>query len=288
LKSITRESWLQAHAYLEPLAAFCAEVDAAAARFGSEPARLPDWDEYRDEYHAGVPLLQSVAAAVDLEPAGRGTVALVRELARRRLAGALADDLRVTSDELRGDPVAPARIASWLLGNADFAPARPGLLRFLAWSCAVRHLRPVLDAFAGWRNEERWLRNVCPGCGSLPAMAQLIGVDPGRMRFLVCGACTTRWRYSRTGCPFCEADSRRLAVVAIEGEGGLRLDWCESCRAYLKTCEGQGADELLLADWSSLHLDVLAQDRGLVRKAASLYAFGAGAAPSPAARDAGP
>ena len=68
-------------------------------------------------------------------------------------------------------------------------------------------------------------------------------------------------------------DSQRLAAVAIEGEGGLRLDYCESCSGYLKTYDGQGNEAFLLSDWTSLHLDLVAQDRGLKRLAASLYDF---------------
>ena len=75
-----------------------------------------------------------------------------------------------------------------------------------------------------------------------------------------------------TGCPFCEpTDDHRLSVVAVDGEGGLRIDYCERCRGYLKTYNGAGSENLLLADWTSLHLDVLARDRGLTRMAASLY-----------------
>ncbi len=135
----------------------------------------------------------------------------------------------------------------------------------------ARYLRPVVEAFAHWRDEERWLRNYCPTCGSAPAMAQLVGVDTGRMRFLSCGCCGTRWQYTRTGCPFCQSDSQRLASVAVEGEAGLRIDYCESCRGYLKTYDGQGNEAILLSDWTSLHLDVVAHDRGLKRLAASLY-----------------
>ena len=137
----------------------------------------------------------------------------------------------------------------------------------------ARFLRPVVNAFDDWRDEERWLRRYCPTCGSLPAMAQLVGVDPGRMRLLSCGCCGTRWQFKRTGCPFCEADSQRLASVTIEGEPGLRIDHCESCGGYLKTYDGQGNETLLLSDWSSVHLDVIAHDRGLKRLAASLYEF---------------
>jgi FdhE protein len=39
----------------------------------------------------------------------------------------------------------------------------------------------------------------------------------------------------------------------------------------LKTLEGQADEELLLSDWSSLHLDLVAHDRGLKRLAVSLY-----------------
>ena len=104
-------------------------------------------------------------------------------------------------------------------------------------------------------------------------MAQLVGADPGRKRLLSCGRCGTRWQYKRTGCPFCEGDSQRLSAVAVEGEAGLRIDYCESCSGYLKTYDGQGNETLLLSDWTSLHLDLIAQDRGLKKVAASLYEF---------------
>jgi FdhE protein len=51
----------------------------------------------------------------------------------------------------------------------------------------------------------------------------------------------------------------------------LRLDVCHACRGYVKTYVGDGGERVLLADWSSLHLDVLARDRGLERRGESLY-----------------
>ena len=59
--------------------------------------------------------------------------------------------------------------------------------------------------------------------------------------------------------------------LAIEGEGPLRIDHCETCRGYVKTYDGEGHENLLLADWTSIHLDIIAQDRGLQRLATSLY-----------------
>ena len=269
---MTREGWLEAHAYLRPVAQFCAQVDrAAAADADTGSPAIPDWDDYAAEFREGLPLLQSPNAAPDLEPAGRWIVALVETLASQRLDGNLAADASALAAGLRREDDAARRIVAWLLGDDSFAPASPGLLRHLGWTVLARYLSPVVDAFGRWRDDERWLRHYCPTCGSAPAMAQLVGADPGRRRLLSCGRCGTRWQYKRTGCPFCEVDSQRLAAVAVEGEAGLRIDYCVSCSGYLKTYDGQGDEALLLSDWSSLHLDLIAHDRGLKRLAASLY-----------------
>jgi FdhE protein len=103
-------------------------------------------------------------------------------------------------------------------------------------------------------------------------MAQLVGKEPGRRRFLFCGCCGTRWSYKRTGCLFCDSQNdHRLSVLVIEGEAPLRIDHCEACSGYLKTYDGEGDENVLLADWTSIHLDIIAQDRGLKRLGTSLY-----------------
>jgi len=267
------ESWLEAHAYLRPLADLSAQVEHAAAAVENLDARIPDWDDFRSDFLAGVPLLSSADAGVDLEPGGRMAAALIERLAAEASPEWFAAETRALDTELRRASTAPRRIADFLLGDDTFKPPFPGLLRYLAWTAMARFLRPVVHGFDGWRDEDRWLRRYCPTCGSLPAMAQLVGADPGRKRLLSCGCCGTRWQYKRTGCPFCETNSQQLASVTIEGEHGLRIDHCESCLGYLKTYDGQGDEALLLADWSSVHLDLIAHDRGLKRLAASLYDF---------------
>ena len=270
---MTAERWLEAHSYLRPLADLSAEVNGAAAGLGVIGARIPDWEDYRADFLAGVPLLSSADAAVDLEPGGQMAAALIKRLASGTTSGKLAVEVRALNMALRLEPQASRRIADFLLGDETLTPPFPGLLRYLAWTAMARFLGPVVSAFDNWRDEERWLRRYCPTCGSLPAMAQLVGADPGRMRLLSCGCCGTRWQFKRTGCPFCETDSQRLSSVTIEGEPGLRIDHCESCSGYLKTYDGQGNETLLLSDWSSVHLDLIAHDRGLKRLAASLYEF---------------
>jgi len=280
LKRPTREGWLEAHPYLQPVAAVCAEVDRAARDIEIGSAPVPSFAAYDADFRAGVALLRSRAAAVDLAPAGRATVSLAARLAAAPSAssGRIAGEASALAEGLRREPEAAPRVAEWLLGEASLEPPAPGLLRYLGWTVLARYLAPVVAAFEKWRNDELWLRPGCPACGSPPAMAQLVGTDPGRKRLLVCGGCGTRWQFPRTKCPFCGEDAQELSVVTIEGEGGLRLDSCRSCRGYLKTYDGQGQEDLFLADWTSLHLDLVAHDRGLERRAASLFTLDLAAA----------
>jgi FdhE protein len=273
---MTRESWLEAHPYLRPIADLSAQVERTAAGIEIVDARVPDWDLYRTDFHAGVPLFSSPDIALDLEPGGRMAATLLERLASGTSPEWFVTEARALDADLRRAPDIPRRIVDLLLGSpADetLAPPFPGLFRYVAWTAMARFLRPAVHAFDGWRDEDKWLRRYCPTCGSLPSMAQLVGADPGRKRLLSCGCCGTRWQFKRTACPFCDSDSQRLASMAIEGEPSLRIDHCEACGGYLKTYNGEGDEALLLADWSSLHLDLLAHDRGLKRLAASLYEF---------------
>lgn len=265
------ESWLVVHPFLRPLATLQACVERALSEVQVPSAVLPDWEQYRAELAEGIPLLSSARPPVTLEPAGRPIAALVRRLEAEPLPPPLAVDVPGLSAALQGDPALQGRIVAWLGGDEASEPPSPGLVRFLGWTVVARYLRPLVEAFDQWRDEDRWLQRYCPTCGAAPAMAQIGGVEPLRHRLLCCGCCGTRWRYRRTQCPFCENDSQRLSGIKIAGEAGLRIDSCDECRGYLKTYDGQGQEALLLADWTSLHLDLLAHQRGLKRQATSLY-----------------
>ena len=270
---MTPDSWLEAHAYLRPVAELAAEVDRVTAALGILPAPVPNWADYRADFVAGVSLLHSTDAAIDLEPGGRTAAALIETLAMAPSSEWIAAQTRSLHAELQREPHAERRIVDFLLGDESAVPSFPGLLRYLGWTAMARFIAPVVVAFHDWRDEEKWQRRYCPTCGSLPAMAQLAGEEPARRRLLSCGCCGTRWHFKRTCCPYCESDSQRLETVTIEGEPGLRIDHCASCGGYIKTYDGHGHESLFLSDWSSLHLDVLASDRGLKRLAASLYEF---------------
>ena len=236
------EVWLAQHPYLQRLADLHALIDRAAAEVPIAAAPIPSWEAYERDFHRGIPLLHSEAVIIDWNPVEAALGAM--------------------EEKVHASPLTTSAVSE------------AGLPLLLEWNVLSRFLRDVVPAFSRWRNEEKWLRPFCPTCGAPPAMAQLIGSDPGRMRMLWCGSCHTRWRYGRTGCPFCQiADDHRLAGFAVEGEGSLRIDYCEKCGGYLKTYVGEGSETVLLADWTSLHLDVVARNQGLKRLAGSLYRF---------------
>ena len=159
---MTRDLWLEAHSYLRPIADLSAEVDRAAAGIEVFDARLPDWDDYRLDFLAGVPLLSSADADVDLEPGGRMAAALVERLASGASPEWLAAEARALDADLRGAPDVSRRIADFLRGDETVTPPFPGLLRYLGWTAMARYLRPVVNVFDGWRDEDRWLRRVLP------------------------------------------------------------------------------------------------------------------------------
>lgn len=268
---MTPDAWVTSHPYLQPVASLHAQVYRDLAGTTATSFEMPRWEDYVRDFVAGVPLLRSSSVAIDCLPAEKMIRSQVQRLTASLLPQ-LAEEIRIVQAELRGELAAPHRVVSWLLGEDTFDSRSPGLLRYVGWTALSQYLRPLVDEFAKWRGEDRWLRSYCPTCGSPPAMAQLVGSDPGRQRFLACGCCATRWRYQRTKCPFCESqDDHRISIVTVEGEGGLRIDYCEACRGYLKTYDGEGNEAVMLADWTSFHLDVIARDRGLKRLAASLY-----------------
>ena len=269
---MTRDAWLAKHPYLNGMAGLQTLMDTALAEARIPTSETPAWNPYLDDFYAGVPLLLSSRITIDFLPPAEALAPLVRALASKPLPEELASKIGDLAGDLQCDSSLAHRAVAWLLARDTFTPRHPGLLYYLGWTVMARYLHRVVASFSQWREEERWLRNYCPTCGSSPGMAQLVGSDPARLRLLSCSCCATRWRYRRMGCPFCDTeDDRHLAILTIEREDALRIEYCKTCGGYLKTYGGEGSEPLLLADWTSLHLDVIARDRGLKRYAGSLY-----------------
>ena len=81
-----------------------------------------------------------------------------------------------------------------------------------------------------------------------------------------------KWEYRRIGCPYCgNEDQDTLKILEITEEPELRIDTCEKCRCYLKTYTAEGNEKVILADWTTLHLDFIGKNQGFQRSGYQMY-----------------
>jgi len=131
-------------------------------------------------------------------------------------------------------------------------------------------IRPSIEAgMEQLRSEldpETWLKGYCPVCGSLPSLS-LLKEEVGK-RYLLCSFCGYQWRIDRIFCPFCNnKDQESLHYLFAEGEEAYRIDLCEKCHQYIKTIDYRNLEEsdIALEDLATLHLDILATQKGYKR-----------------------
>jgi len=123
----------------------------------------------------------------------------------------------------------------------------------------VEQLRRELDP-------ETWLKEYCPVCGSLPVLS-LLKEEVGK-RYLLCSYCGYQWRMDRIFCPFCKnKEQESLRYFFGEGEETHRIDLCDKCHQYIKTIDTRNLQESdpVLEDLATLHLDILASQKGYKR-----------------------
>ncbi len=118
---------------------------------------------------------------------------------------------------------------------------------------------------------KNWLRGYCPICGSFPQMSELKGEG---QRFFACSFCGFEWPSERLKCPFCEnKDHKSLHYFHEEGKEIYRVDVCNKCRQYIKTVDSRKLNfepDLDLEDITTIHLDILASEKGFKRPVPNL------------------
>ena len=113
---------------------------------------------------------------------------------------------------------------------------------------------------------ETWRQGQCPVCGSLPALSLL--KREGGSRYALCSYCACEWRIERLFCAVCgNKEQESLQYFVSEGEEVYRIDLCDQCHHYIKTIDYRSLEESdpCLEDLATLHLDVVAADKGYAR-----------------------
>ncbi len=134
------------------------------------------------------------------------------------------------------------------------------LLQLALWpSCqAIRQAEAIRLA------ESTWNEGFCPLCGSPPMMSRL---EKEGQRTLACGLCHHEWNFPRMECPFCRnQDQNSLFYLFDEREEGYRIYACRRCQGYIKAVDARVLEKpapLILENLVTLHLDMLAQEKGL-------------------------
>lgn len=144
------------------------------------------------------------------------------------------------------------------------------VLKFLVHMSILPSLQILGDQIKNTVDTGSWLRGYCPVCGSLPQVSALRGEG---QRFFLCSFCSFEWQSERLKCPFCENnDHQTLHYFYAEGDEACRVDLCEKCKTYIKTIDTRKLSydpDLHLEDIATIHLDILASEKGFSRPVSS-------------------
>ena len=126
-------------------------------------------------------------------------------------------------------------------------------------------------------NQEGWLRNTCPVCGSKPSVSFLMDTEEWEgARFLRCSLCLTDWLYVRTKCVECgNSEDDKLNYFVSGDINHIELQTCFLCNRYIKIVDMRkdGLAVPDLEDVATVSLDLWAEGEGYVKVERNLLGF---------------
>ena len=111
-------------------------------------------------------------------------------------------------------------------------------------------------------------QHVCPLCGGLPFLGVLRPEGDGGKRRMLCAFCSQEWDFRRIYCPACgEEDEKKLPVYVAEQFPHIRVECCETCKAYIRTIDltKDGNAVPLIDDLAAIPLTLWAHNHGYTR-----------------------
>ena len=135
--------------------------------------------------------------------------------------------------------------------------------------------RAMLGATEGPAGDEKLPGGTCPRCGGAP-LASILREDrqaEAVTRTLLCSFCSGEWSFPRVLCPRCrEERPEKLPRFTAQEIPWMRVDACDSCRAYLKSIDLTKCPdaEPVVDELASTPLDVIAREQGYSKIAPNL------------------
>lgn len=277
------KDWIKERPYLNEIAKL-QEVIATVAEKNivQEQQTDYDWDNIMPEIKKGIPVLKVIKInSSTIKNAADLLIDIVNALAAANLPEKTVQYCQNIQTVLLENTDLAGRIIERVIGSdgiqfedLDLDGIDESFLVFLAWSSLAEALKPLKSKMTELLGDNQWMKGYCPVCGQLPAMGRLVfvGKNQGRERELICGCCQMRWHYRRIGCPYCDnQEQKALKIIEVAEEADLRIDTCDKCKSYLKIYIGEGKEQVALADWSSLHLDLIGEKSGYKRTGYQMY-----------------
>lgn len=175
------------------------------------------------------------------------------------VAGLISNDARRAL--LDTEPDVDDLVSGWFTGDRTPREPRRRAARQAAIVVGNALLRAASERVGPATNWRGWARTVCPCCGGAP---DIVLVERGTQRTLVCARCDTQWRSKRSGCLGCDADDSPPAVARIGNpELGYDLLMCNACGRFIKERPRRGLESLIVERALTTELDLAAEQRGL-------------------------
>ncbi|MEP6618620.1 MAG: formate dehydrogenase accessory protein FdhE [bacterium] len=151
-------------------------------------------------------------------------------------------------------------VCGWLTGDRTPRDVRRGIARqaaIIVGNAILGAASSRVGAPSAWR---KWTRPVCPCCGGAP---DIVVLERGAHRSLICARCDAQWRAGHAGCLGCEA-TEETGVARINNPAlGYDLVMCHACGRFYKERPRRGMESLIVERALTAELDFAAEQRGL-------------------------
>ena len=168
------------------------------------------------------------------------------------------EDRRALSD---GEPDVDDLVSGWFTGDRTPRDPRRRAARqaaIVVGNALLHAASTLVGPPSTWR---AWVRAVCPCCGGAP---DIVLVERGAQRTLVCARCDAQWHAQRAGCLGCDSDETPPALARISNpELGYDLLMCNACGRFIKERPRRGLESLIVERALTTELDLAAEQRGL-------------------------